>query len=211
MMDDKIVRLWEWFSAHEREIRVSIDNESASERKFIIEQLNNLVLDLGMFYWEIGPGAHKSWYFTISPNGKRELLELSKTIMESAPRLVDWEYHFCKPPKIWNRRFMLHDDNMIERQFDASGWMFVANQHADGTIGLILEARNIAHLDNYTSKAAAELVVLNEVGEEFKIMNIRSIEIVYQLESHNSRKAGIDVLKKQVESLARKGKDLPGR
>lgn len=202
MNDDKIESLWAWFSKNEQRIRDYIGNESASERDYIVEHLDNLILDMGVFSWEIGHGLNKPWFLTISPNGDKDLMKKSKNIIAAAPDLIDWEYNFSKPAKDWDRRFNIYDDNMIEQKINASSWQFVAIQIEDGMIELILEAKNIGHLDNYTAKTAADLVVINEIGEETKILNIRSIDIVDQLEkAHDSRKTEIGTLKKHLKEM----------
>ena len=202
MNDNKIEKLWQWFSDNEQEIRDGIDSESTSERDYIVKQLNELILDLGAFYWEIGPGLDKAWYLTISPNGRKDLLTISKRIMASAPNLDQWEYNFSKPANDWDRQFKLHDEYMTEQLVNASDWSFVATQNENGMIEIILEADNITHLDADTAKSAADLVVLNEIGEAAKILNVVSIDIVQQLESHHTeQKTEIQYLTKQVEEF----------
>ena len=49
MNDDKIENLWKWFSSNERQIINCIEKESSSERDYIVEHLDNLILDLGVF------------------------------------------------------------------------------------------------------------------------------------------------------------------
>ncbi len=202
MNDDKIEKLWKWFSSNERQIINCIEKESSSELDYIVEHLDNLILDLGVFYWEIGPSMKKSWYLTISPNGDKDLMKKSKKLIASAPDLVEWEFNFCKPAKDWDRKFMIYDDNNIEQKINALNWKYVALQNEDGMIEIILEAKNIGHLDSHTARTAADLVVLTEIGEEAKILNIRSIDIVDQLESaHDLRKAEIKYLRKHVDEF----------
>ena len=199
MNEEKIEKLWKWFFSNEQKIRDCIENKSASEQDYIIEQLNNLILDLGMFTWEIGPGINKPWFFTISPNGDKDLIKKSRKIIDSAPDHADWEFNYCKPAKDWDRNFILYDNFMNEQKIDASNWKYVALQNKDGMIKLILEAKNVGHLDSDTAKTAANLVVLNEIGEENKIYRISSVEIVDELDKkHDSRKADIKDLKKQI-------------
>ena len=116
-----------------------------------------------------------------------------------------WEFHYCKPAKDWDRQFNIYDDNMIKQAINASEWMYVALHHSEGLIELMLEAKNIAHLDTDTARTAAELVVINEIGEEAKILNILSIKIVDQLdEIHASNKSNLDLLNKNFHEIMRK-------
>ena len=120
MIDTKIEKLWKWFVANENQIIDSFQNESLVD--FIVGNLDNLILDFGMFAWEIGPGKAKSWFFTISPNGDKDLMVVSKKIMAAAPTLDDWEFNYCKPAKEWDRKFIIYDCNMNQQHIDASNW-----------------------------------------------------------------------------------------
>jgi hypothetical protein len=92
---------------------------------------------------------------------------------------------------------------MTKQTINASDWKYVALQHEDGMIALILEAKNIGHLDSDTASTAANLVVLNEIGEETKIQNICSIDIVHQLEDkYDSSKYDIKNLKKYRDGIS---------
>ena len=192
--------MWKWFLGNEQAIIDAVKNEQATD--YLIENLDNLVLDLGVFTWEIGAGKSKPWSFTISPNGDRDLLEVSQKIMEQAPDLDHWEFNNCKPPKDWDRRFSIYDDNMDEQAIDASSWKYAALRSDDGMIELILEAGNVEHLDHDTTNTAANLVVLNELGEEIKIKRISSVVIVDQLDpEYSTKKNDIRHLRAHLLSL----------
>ena len=183
--------------ANESQIIDSFQNESLAN--CIVENLDNLILDFGMFTWEIGPGKVKLWYLTISPNGDRDLLRTSQKIIEHAPNLEDWEFNYCKPAKDWDRRFIIYDNNMNEQNIDASNWNYVVLRNKDGMIDLILEAKNISHLDHDTARTAADIIVTSEIGEETKIEKILSVDIFDKLErQYDSQKAEIQYLKKDL-------------
>jgi len=195
--DTKIESLWRWFVVNENQIIDSFQNESLTN--YIVENLDNLILDFGMFTWEIGPGKVKPWFLTISPNGDRDLIRVSQKIIEHAPNLDDWEFNYCKPAKDWDRRFIIYDSNMNEQNIDASNWKYVMLRNEDGMIDLILEAMNITHLDHDTARTAADIIVTSEIGEETKIQKILSVDIVDKLErQYNSRKTEIQYLKKHL-------------
>ncbi|MBN4081523.1 peptidase S41 [bacterium AH-315-C07] len=200
MNEIKIENLWKWFIANEQQIIDSVENESVPD--YIVENLDNLILDIGMFTWEIGPGKIKPWFLTISPNGDKDLIKVSQKIIDYAPDLNNWEYNYSKPAKEWDRKFTIYDSNMDEQDIDASNWKYVALPYEDDKIELILEAKNIAHLDNDTAATAANLFVTNEIGEENKIQKIFSVNIVDQLENeHDSRKSEINCLNEHLKKI----------
>lgn len=197
MNDTKIKNLWRWFVSNENQIINSFQNESLVN--YIVENLDNLILDFGLFTWEIGPGKVKPWFLTISPNGDRDLIVISQKIIEHAPNLDDWEFNYCKPAKDWDRKFIIYDSNMNEQNIDASNWKYVLLRNEDGMIDLILEAKNITHWDHDTARTAADIIVTSEIGEETKIQKILSVNIVDKLErQYNSRKTEIQHLKKHL-------------
>lgn len=198
MDEEKIENLWNWFILHEQQIKSCVKDESATGREYLVESLNNLILDLGRFYWEIGHGIQQPCYLTISPNGDRELLKGSKKIVSSAPALGDWEFNHSKPAKEWDRTFMLYDNDMIEHFINAANWKFIIlNQH--GKVQLMLEAENIGGLDSDTVQAAADLVVINEIGEEAKILNVSSVVVVEELKvEYDTQKAEIKFLRNSL-------------
>jgi len=194
---DKIDAFWSWFATNESAIVRAIEGESASES--VVENLDNLILDIGAFYWEIGPGINKPWCLTISPNENKDLLKISRQIVETALELDNWEFNYFKPAKDWDRTFVIYDDLMNEQQVDASSWNYVALTHQDEMVALILEASNIQHLDKETALTAAGLVVLSEIGEEFRINKIAEVTIVSNLDDqYSSKRKGIKYLKNHI-------------
>ncbi len=203
-MTEKTNSLWQWFADNEQKIKDAINDGTAFEREYIVESLNDLILDLGMFSWEIGPGQESEWSLTISPNGDRKRMLQSKKIIETAPSLGAWEFHYCKPARAWDRTFQLYDDFMIQHVVDASGWHFVSLPQPDGLIHITLEAPNIGRLDSYTAQTAAEIVVTNEIGEESKILHVGTIEIVREMvKDMADAKASLSYLRRWVEELIR--------
>ncbi|MBL1281544.1 MAG: hypothetical protein COA33_014810 [Fluviicola sp.] len=191
----KIENLWNWFVNNEDEIIDIIDNELAAD--YIVESLDNRILDFGLFSWEIAPGKLKPWSLTISPNGDADLLKISREIMNNAPRLSNWEFHYCKQAKDWNRTFEIYDELMNEHSVIASNWKFVALPKKGNQVQLIIEADNILHLDDETRLSAGELFVLNEIGEKARIQKVDSVHVFTELEEmYEGLKISIDELKK---------------
>lgn len=194
---DKIEAFWSWFTLNEPTIINAVEEESASD--FIVENLDNLILALGAFSWEIGPGNKKTWCLTISPNENKDLLKISRSIMEIAPNLDKWEFNYFKPAKDWDRKFVVYDDLMNEHAVDAASWNYVALKYPDQMIELIIEADNISHLDQETALTAVSLVVMSELGEEVKISKIAALDVVSNLDDHHSsNRTSIEYLKNHI-------------
>ncbi len=180
----KIEDFWKWFVHAEAGIRAYFSEEEGPDvdKNFLIEQVNNKVLDFGLFAWEIGPGRDRDFHFIISPNGSAQLLELSKTIMRSAPELPQWEFHSARPARPERLQFSLYDDYMIERSVDATDWRCALLKKLDGTVQVLVEASTIRDLDSETQQTAAEMLVTNLLGEELKINRVHKIDVVNELE-----------------------------
>lgn len=178
---DKIDSFWEWFSANDERIKEVLLGHSEQDKEALVKTLNNQVLTLGLFTWEMGHGTSRPFYLTISPNGDKELLALSREIMAAAPYLPDWELNHAKPAQDWDLKFQLYDEEYIERAVDASKWKFSLRQHPKGGVTVILEADNIGHLDHETKQTATEQVLIGLLGEEQKIAHVKEIEITNRL------------------------------
>lgn len=194
--EQKIQEFWEWFEANEADLIVAIDSETVTD--YYVNSLDNFILDLGKFSWEIGPLPASKWRLTISPNSEKELLKISRKIIAMAPSFSNWEFLHSKPAKEWDQQFHVYDDFMYEKEVDARNWHYVTLNDAN-QFELILEADNIDHLDAETALTAAHSFVEGELGEEMKINKIASIAIVPKLKpEHESGKRHISSLKDHI-------------
>ncbi|MEO1653531.1 MAG: hypothetical protein AAFU64_08305 [Bacteroidota bacterium] len=199
MESQKIEALWEWFCQYEQIILDFMEKDALEHRPFISENLDNLVLDLGKFSWEIGPGAEAPWYFCISPNEDQEFFLLSQRIMNEAPSLSSWEFYPSKPAKNWDRQLLVYDDLMNEIEIDAREWHFVAQQKPNGKYHIRLEASKLPLMDPETQREAAHKIILYEMGEAFKMTQVSEVEITDQLEDAiQGLKAPIGALRPQL-------------
>jgi len=177
-MKDKIENFWQWFVSHEDKIVGCLEDNGSPHRDFVIEHLNNYILSMGMFKWDIGEGNDKAWFLTISPNGDPELLEISKRIIAEAPENLDWEYHFAQQAKTWDYTLSVYDYNMDEQQVDVSEWKFIFKKAPNGQFNITFYADNISHIDEDTRSILSDLVLINEVGEETKISAVSTVQII---------------------------------
>ena len=180
--DEKIEKFWQWFVKNDQLIKSCIERETASEREKLIEQLNNFILEFGMFTWDIGLDEHHNWFFTISPNIDPDLLEISQQIMSDAPAHLDWQFNASRPAKNWARTFSVYNNEMDLIHIDASSWFYIAFEENDGKIELVFEANNIAHLDEETAEQAVNLFLINEIGEYPLIVHISTVTIVNEID-----------------------------
>ena len=202
-IESKIQSFWEWFIETEEAIQEYFSEEEMVDKAALIESIDERVLDFGLFSWEIGPGVGRPFYLTISPNGNRERLRISKMIMESAPNLPDWEFYYARPAKSQGLKFTLYDDFMVEREVDASSWKYALAQQPDNRIEIILEAANMHHLDPDTQLIAGERVVNNLLGEEATINHVYRVRVVQELEEeHQEYRAPIAALMLEIESIS---------
>lgn len=172
-MELKIKQFWDWFIDNESEFR------EVTDTKRVVELLNNQVLDFGLFAWEISEGNTKPHAFTLSPNGDKRRLQLSKDIFSKAPELRNWEFNYCKPLKPdWDFTFEVYNNMLVKQTYDASKWEFVLVEEEQQKISILLRAKNIVTLDYDDLPAVGSLVITNLLGEEIKIKHIKSIEFV---------------------------------
>lgn len=93
---DAIAVFWSWFAANEERLRRAYDcGDTDCLDVLLSPPLRDLAPDLG---WEIGPYALPEYSFVLSPGG-RKLVELTRRIVELAPRVPGWRVFAGKPPK----------------------------------------------------------------------------------------------------------------
>lgn len=182
LSEDNIIGFWQWFVKNESKIKDCIENENSTHKEYVVEQLNEQILSLGIFTWDVGLNDDQKWFLTISPNGNQEMYNISHEIMAVAPNHMDWLFYAGKPAKKWNRQFAVYDDEMEEQFIDASQWHYLVFVEEDGKLELVIEANNINHLDTDTADLAAEYFVTHELSERIRIQNISSIIVVPELD-----------------------------
>lgn len=178
---ERIEDFWEWFYKMEGKYKQFFTENAVVDRDQLVEAMNNRVLDFGMFSWEIGPTDPPGYYLTISPGGNKELLSISKSIMQAAPALRDWVFYPAKPAKPTDLAFNLYDSFMIERRIDAADWYFALKDGPDFSKDIMLEAHSIKTLDEETQKTAGDLVVIRMIGEERKIKQVNKVLVFDKL------------------------------
>jgi len=151
-MELKVKQFWDWFIDNEYQFR------EVTDTKTVVELLNNQVLEFGVFAWELGVGVEKPHSFTISPNGDKKRLFLSRQIFKQAPALQHWEFNYCRPVrKDWDLTFEVEDNQKI---------------------AILLKATNIVTIDFDDLPSIADLVVNNMLGEERRINDVHSIRFI---------------------------------
>lgn len=185
---EKMEEFWEWFANNEKLIAEILNDDFHDGRKSLARNMDNFILQFGMFTWEMGPVEGK-YYLTISPNGNEELLEVSKELVSYAPVLSQWEFYASKPKREWDLKFRVFDDLMTGHDVDASDWEYYIERVSTASkIKVFIAAKSIAHLDEHTKASAADLVVTSLVGEEYKIRNVDSIKVVNSFETTEAAK-----------------------
>ncbi len=178
-LEEKIYTFWEWFMESEGAILVAIQPDAEAEDKAEwIEKLNNQILDFGIFAWNIGYGKQKSYELTISPNGKRDLLELSRQIVAEAPDLDHWEFSFAKAAQDDALDVQVYDNCMNLLELDASPWKVSLSEGPSGLLDIGLYTGSLPTcLDEIGRQEAAEQVITDLVGEEIRISLLGDIRV----------------------------------
>jgi len=199
--EEKIETFWQWFVQNDPLIKKCIEDSNAPDRDYIIENLNNHILNIATITWDIGMDANDEWFFMVSPNGVEELLPICERIMKEAPLFLDWKYYASKPALDWDRTFNLYDQEMEVIDIDASNWNYILFYNDDEQLEIILEASNLEGIDEDTMNSAATVFLNNEIGEKKIIELIKKYTIVTQLEEEDAQdKFAVSGLKEHLMS-----------
>lgn len=200
--EDAILQFWQWFVQNEAIIKDCVENVHSEDREYVVDQMNECILALGMLTWDLGINEDNKWFLLLSPNGNSDMLKVSQKIIDFAPDHNAWIFHASKPAKNWNRQFSIYDQYMDIVEIDASDWYYVILEDEDEKFELILEAKNISQLDSEEAETAAEQFVIHEIGEELRINHLSTVSIVESVESEfESWKASVSELKGHLEEI----------
>lgn len=171
-LQQKIDHFWEWFFEHENVFR---EDDVPAE---LVEQLDNHILDFGLFSWQIGDADTKQKFLTISPNGNPKRLELSQQIIDAAPYSGNWEFNYCKQAIDWDYVFEMYDSFMVLQTIDASDWEYTMVEKTSGNVQISLRVMHPSLTDFMDKKAAGDLVMTNILGEEDLIECVEDLILV---------------------------------
>jgi hypothetical protein len=181
-LSDQIADFWEWFDLNQALVEAVIEANGHPKTEELIQLLDQHILGMGKIKWEIGNPSQNEFSFTLSPNNDRELLEVTKSIIAEAPAVSTWTFNYAAQAT-GALQLQVYDHNMDVQDVDASSWRAVITPSGDGRFELILEAANIAYLDDDTQMIAADLMLTALLGEEEKINCLAGLELSFELES----------------------------
>jgi len=184
-----ISAFWLWFEDNLAHLRNVLSDPGHPSRDYVVDSLNNHLLAIGTFTWDIEAGHSRRWSLTISPNGNSELLQLSKEIVAMAPNLADWEFYYAKQPSRPELVLTVWDEEMNQQTVDANPWTYVLISVTGSCYDLLIEANNAAHIDEETLQTTADHLVTALMGEEAKITGIRSINLTDELSAAYQKQA----------------------
>jgi hypothetical protein len=164
---------WRWFASVCGDFGAHFENVS------LLRALDQHVTALGPFTWEVGPPRDSSEnILVISPGGLVELLPETKKIVDLAPTCPGWQFFYAKRSKDWDRRFFMNDNHGNRVAVDASQWRYVLYGYPDGVFDIVIEASDLAGLEEQDRITASEIVLDGELGEQARLSLIGGIEIV---------------------------------
>lgn len=198
---NKISSFWEWFETQERRIREILDDELHPDREELVQMMDNQVLNLGLFTWEMGPEGPSSFYLTISPNGDPELLQLSKSIVKASPALSAWTFYYAKPIKEEPIELKLYDEEYNLHFVNAQSWQFGLSLTSSGHVDITIVANNMRHLDQETRIGAGNLVISSLLGEECHILHVRHIHVTTKAHSKDRQTVPAKAFKQAFDKL----------
>jgi len=189
---------WNWFS------QVANDFGSNFENEELIKELDRRIGQFGGFSWEIGPGVAdpKNHSLVITPCGDKDLLPVTKEVVSFSPQIRGWEFFFAKPPKNWEKIFLVQDENGQDIEINANSWFYALLKFDDGTYDIIIKAPELEGLNEDLKYIAASILIDGEIGEELRLKWIEGIEVVSEFDKNLSQKNNpIDVFASHFRTL----------
>jgi hypothetical protein len=181
----EIDNFWNWFTSVSNSFGDQFENED------LVNELDQKIRLLGDIAWEIGPGVidPNNNALVFSPCGNKDLLPLTRLIVENAPDYFGWEFYSSKPPKKWKRYFLMRDDKGNDITINAANWRYSLLKYQDGKFDIIILAPELSKYSENFKNIAAAIVLDGEIGEENRINWIDTIEVVDKFANNLSEKS----------------------
>jgi hypothetical protein len=180
----KINEFWAWFRNNAGTL--ASDTRNPVLLCELDRRVNNLAQALS---WEIGPGQSKPWQFVLSPDLDRDFRDLARSIVGSAPDLIDWEFYSARQPKDWDYKFeLVGETSEANIAIDAANWTFVLLQYPDGFRKVLLKAPELPTFGKDERWRAGAIVLESILGEDAFLDKIGNFELLTKLEPQFAEK-----------------------
>lgn len=155
-----IEAFWEWFKENEPKIKEIALSGSAAEQAWLKEQLDQHILSIGKFSWEINQGEQSELELVISPNRDYDLFKTSKKVISESPSLENWSFLASKKANLALDPFELYDVSIELRTFQPSQWQV----KVDGKTIEVFDP-SFEKIDDETCLFAAQIALSSYMGE----------------------------------------------
>lgn len=194
--EKKVNGFWNWFIDN----KFDLVPERISDN--LISKLDDKILSLGDFSWEIREGFIKENMLIISPGGNIDLLPITKRIIELAPIIEDWEFSHYKPSKEWDYQLILYEESNVKKILNVKDWEYVLYKFKDGTFDIIFKTKNLNSSLQEEKVLVGDIVLESIIGEESSLKFIKNMEFVQEFNDTDKQKSNpLIFLKKHFEEL----------
>lgn len=194
--EKRINEFWTWFIKY----KTYLAPENISDN--LISKLDDKILSLGDFNWEIHKGDTEENMLIISPGGDVDLIPETNKVIRLAPKIENWEFRYYKPSKNWDFQLTLYEEDNVKKILDVKDWEYVLYKFRDGTFDIIFKTRNLNSVTKDEQLLIADIVLESIIGEENSLRLIKKIEFVDEFKDVDKQKSNsIKVLKQHFDEL----------
>lgn len=197
-LENTVADFWEWFVKNESEVKALFSVSTNSE--FVGKLSENVKVMHPALGWELGPGDKGNLFFSLSPNGNRDLLSLTHSIVEASPKLDGWMFWAAKPRKKWKRRMEITRSNE-SLTVDFRNWYYSITAYQNREFfDIRFTPEFIDGLNVADYKKLGELYVESELGEEIFLDKVAEVEVDFD-EAISERDTKAEYLYEHIMSL----------
>ena len=168
---------WNWFQTASREIADLVVSPNADAVGTLLQpRIDALGCDLG---WEVGPDDDSGLFLAFTLRGDANRIQVAQAVVDAAPPITGWTFRVGRPPRQWDGRFTLINQQGDEVDLDASSWSYVLTGY-DGNsfFDIKLLASALPRMDESAKKQAALLVTEMQLGEQVALELIGDADLV---------------------------------
>ncbi len=174
---EAIHAFWGWFGTVARGLARNLENRA------LLRELDARVSSLADIVWEVGPGKNAENALVVSPDGSRDLLQVTERIVRLAPAIDGWEFLSARPPRDGILEFSVKSEAGEWMDVDARDWRYVLYRFPDGMFDIIVEENNLVDVSEGARYSAAVIALDGILGERQRLGLFHTIDGVEKLTS----------------------------
>ena len=200
---------WEWFIEHRETISSDMRSNDKDRQRETVHRVDSRIGEVAPGVGFVYGHSGKPNRFVITANGIRERIPLVEEMLESAPKLDDWEFVAFRPPSNATSDFQI---TIGEDTLDIEDVVCRAFDLREEGIGVTLYPRQMCDENYDRIRTLATILMDHVIGEYASMTLIDSLRVDPLSEMHSTKNAVLlSELREFLEEISDNRDETTGR